>query len=159
MARTTILLSLVGRWTMFGILVFSINALLRADDLTPGKCTRRCLSVGYQSKVIIKLIVPPGQNPHASPACACVKPGGTVIWQNADPQVPWTVVFPTQNPIDTPGAISDSDDTWFILETANIQEYHYTAKIGGAEVDPHVVVGQHPPLENANKHKKSMPPE
>lgn len=157
MDQTTILLRLASGWTMLGILIFSTNAPLRADDVTPGKCQSSCQVVGYRRKVIIKLISNPGQKPYASPSCACVKPGGKVIWTNKDPQVPWTLVFPNENPIDTPGNISDWDDTWFILDTANIQEYHYTAKIGGADVDPHVVVGAHPPFMNANENTKAKP--
>lgn len=159
MNQKTNLLRLASRWTLLSILILSPIAPLRARDLPPGKCQSRCQHVGYRPTVIIKLIVPLGGTPYASPTCACVKPGGTIIWRNSDPEVPWTVKFPNENPIDTPGNISDWDDTWFILDTANLQEYHYTAKIGGVDVDPHVVVGEHPPFMDANETPKAKKPQ
>jgi hypothetical protein len=153
MNQTTTLLRLASRCTMLGILICSINTPLWSGDLPQGKCKKVCQVVGYTPKVIINLLAV-GQNVYASPACACVKPGGTVIWQNEDPDVPWTVVFQNPNPIDTPGNISDFDDTWFMLSNATLQEYHYTATLGGVSVDPHVVVGDHPPLEIAKQKQK-----
>jgi hypothetical protein len=148
---------LANRWTTIGILIFSTTSLW-AGDPTPGtKCEDSCKIEGYRNKVIINLIDTPGQKPYASPACACVRPGGTVIWRNEDPEVPWTVVFSTSNPIDTPGKISDFDDTWFILDSTAMTDYHYTAKLGGVDVDPHVVVGDHPPVETNKKTKGTKP--
>jgi hypothetical protein len=137
-----------------GLLLGSAG-IIWADDLTSGSCTKACKVVGYHLKVIVSFIVVPGQSPYASPACACLKPGGTILWQNEDPEVPWTVTFPLGgNPIDTPGTISDYNDTWYILDDAKEKEYRYSAKVGGTDVDPHVVVGKHPPLEDATTHKR-----
>jgi hypothetical protein len=38
-------------------------------------------------------------------------------------------------------------------------EYQYTAKIGDVDVDPHVVVGEHPPFMDASDTPKTKKPQ
>ena len=154
MNHTRILLSLTSGWMLLGLLVCSTVSLW-GDNKPAGSCKAYCGTVGYQMRATVRLVTTPGQKPHAVPPCACVKPGGTVIWHHNDPDVPWTVDFDSDNPIDNPGKISDYDDEWFILSNAKEQEYHYAGKVGGQDLDPHIVVGQHPPTSDRNKQKKT----
>jgi hypothetical protein len=122
---------------------------LFADSSKMDRCQCFCDQEGYAPYITINLIVDySGKTAVAAPECACVKPGGTVTWQSA-PTRKLAAMFDGLDPVDhSPNQVIN--DQGKIKCGAKLGPYHYTAvihtpKAEDITVDPHVVVGNHPP--------------
>jgi hypothetical protein len=134
--------------TLF-ILAAGMGSEAWADSAPVDGCTCWCQHHLFKPNVTIRLRKTWFGSYKARPKCACVRPGTTVQWNGGS--LPWTITFDNNN-----SALASNEQTISSADPharpvkdlsagTDYNEYHYTATLGTHAVDPHVVVGAHPP--------------